>query len=358
MNQKKASNNHSPRHPERSEGSPDYGALPGSEVPRFARDDGRVKKRIVNGLLLVNKPCGLTSNAVLQQVKRLFSAQKAGHTGSLDPLATGMLPVCFGEATKYSQYLLDADKCYEVTGLLGIKTNTADAMGEVTARVDTFHVSKQQFQSVLSEFSGSIKQTPSMFSALKHKGQPLYKLAREGIEVDRKARPITIHQLQLNAFDGREFKLTVTCSKGTYIRNLVEDIGDRLGIGAHVTQLHRVYTLRLENERMYTLDELKDQSPELLLKSLLPVDRMIDDLPILHLDVERVQALKQGKTVNIPEALDSAGCVRLYDQHEQFIGLGEWEIPGVLKPRRLLSYMQGKGDIKMSTDEILALTRK
>ena len=295
------------------------------------------EKKIVDGLLIVNKPRDLTSNAVLQQVKRLLHAKKAGHTGSLDPLATGMLPLCFGEATKFSQYLLDADKCYEVTGLLGIKTNTADAMGEVIARVDEFNVSDAELNVVLSEFSGPLKQVPSMFSALKHGGKPLYKFAREGIEIERKARDITIHQLQLNSFDGREFKLTVTCSKGTYIRNLVEDIGERLGIGAHVTQLHRVFTAGLATETMYGLDELASKSPEQLHQCLLPVDRAIDYLPALVLDEDAVHALKQGRTVNISDSMDSTGGVRLYDRGSQFIGLGEWDASGVLKPKRLLT---------------------
>ncbi len=295
------------------------------------------EKLSINGLLLLNKPRDLTSNAVLQQVKRLLCAKKAGHTGSLDPLATGMLPLCFGEATKFSQYLLDADKCYEVTGLLGIKTNTADAMGEVIARVDKFSISNDELHAVLSEFSGAIKQVPSMFSALKHCGKPLYKFAREGIELERKARDITIHQLKLNAFDGREFKLTVTCSKGTYIRNLVEDIGERLGVGAHVTQLHRAYTAGLAQERMYSLDELTAKSPELLLQCLLPVDRAVDYLPTLILDDEAVHALKQGRTLFRPESMNLTGGVRLYDRGRQFIGLGEWDAPGVLQPKRLLT---------------------
>ncbi len=295
-----------------------------------------IEKQIIDGLLLVNKPRDLTSNAVLQQVKRLLRAKKAGHTGSLDPLATGMLPLCFGEATKFSQYLLDADKCYDVTGLLGIKTNTADAMGEVIARVDEFNISDAELQTVLSEFSGSLKQIPSMFSALKHRGKPLYKFAREGIEIERKARDITIHQLQLNAFNGREFKLTVTCSKGTYIRNLVEDIGERLGVGAHVTQLHRAYTAGLAGEQMYGLDELADKSPESLMQCLLPVERAVDYLPTLVLADDAVHALKQGRIINMPDAMNLTGCVRLYDNGTQFIGLGEWD-SGMLKPKRLLT---------------------
>ena len=295
-------------------------------------------KQAINGIILVNKPQGLTSNAVLQQVKRLFRAQKAGHTGSLDPLATGMLPLCFGEATKISQYLLDADKCYETTGLLGIKTNTADAMGEVIARVEDFTVSETQLQRVLDEFSGPIKQVPSMFSALKHQGKPLYKFAREGIEIERKARDITIHALQLNAFDGQEFKLKVTCSKGTYIRNLVEDIGERLGVGAHVTQLHRAFTAGLALEPMYTLDELIAKSPEELIKLLLPMDRAIDYFPKLTLDESQIFALRQGKTVQVLEPIDPMRLVRLYAHDQEFIGLGQQDeaSPDILKVKRLL----------------------
>ena len=295
------------------------------------------EKRIVNGILLINKPQGLTSNAVLQQAKRLFHAQKAGHTGSLDPLATGMLPLCFGEATKFSQYLLDADKCYETTGLLGIKTNTADAMGDVIARVDDFTISIAQLQSVLDTFLGTIKQVPSMFSALKHQGKPLYKFARDGIEIERQAREITIHDLQLNAFDGREFKLTVSCSKGTYIRNLVEDIGNRLSVGAHVTQLHRVYTAGLASEPMFSLDELAEKSSEELMQLLLPVDRAVDYLPKFILDDEQILALRQGKTVQIMKPIDPVTNVRLYSVDNQFIGLGTWETPNILKVQRLLS---------------------
>lgn len=296
------------------------------------------EKQIVNGLLLINKPQGLTSNAVLQQAKRLFRAEKAGHTGSLDPLATGMLPLCFGEATKFSQYLLDADKCYETTGLLGIKTNTADAMGDVIARVDDFTISITQLQSVLDTFLGTIKQVPSMFSALKHQGKPLYKFARDGVEIERQAREITIHALQLNAFDGREFKLTVSCSKGTYIRNLVEDIGNSLGVGAHVTQLHRVHTAGLASESMFHLDDLAQKSSEELMQLLLPVDRAVDYLPKFSLDDEQIFALRQGKTVQIMKPIDLLDSdIRLYSADNQFIGLGTWETPDILKVKRLLS---------------------
>lgn len=294
-------------------------------------------KQDINGILLVNKPMGLTSNAVLQQVKRLFRAKKAGHTGSLDPLATGMLPICFGEATKFCQYLLDADKCYEATGLLGVKTNTADAMGDVIAQIEGFTVLPEDLQAVLAQFEGNIKQVPSMFSALKHQGTPLYKYARAGVDIERKARDVSIHHLALNQFDGQHFSITVTCSKGTYIRNLVEDIGERLAVGAHVTRLHRLYTAGLAEMPMYTMDELIDTPIEQLTSYLLPMDKAVDYLPKLSLSMDIVQALRQGKTVGNIVAEGVIGCVRLYQNDTEFVGLGALDDVGLLKVKRLLS---------------------
>ena len=187
----------------------------------------------VNGMLLLNKSKDFSSNQALQAVKRLYGARKAGHTGSLDPLATGMLPICFGEATKFSQYQLTADKCYRVTGLLGIETDTADATGKVTQIKDTFEIEQDMLLQVLQEFQGTITQVPSIYSALKYQGKPLYHYARAGIDVPRTARNISIHALKLNFFDGKRINLTVICSKGTYIRNLIEDIGRCLQVGAH-----------------------------------------------------------------------------------------------------------------------------
>lgn len=291
----------------------------------------------IDGILLVNKPKGLSSNAVLQRAKRLFGAKKAGHTGSLDPMATGMLPVCFGEATKFCQYLLDADKCYDVTGLLGVKTNTGDAMGEVISQTASFFVSEHDLQSMLSQFTGQLSQIPSMFSALKHQGTPLYKYARVGVDIERKARNIVIHELVLHRFDGFELDLTVTCSKGTYIRNLIEDIGDRLGVGAHVTKLHRCHTAGFAKEQMYTLDELGQKSAEELLACLLPMERAVQDMPKLALDERVVQALQQGKQCQIDDMEGFSGDVRLYEQNGRFIGLGVLQLTGVLCVKRLLS---------------------
>lgn len=292
----------------------------------------------INGILLVNKPPGLTSNAVLQQVKRLFRAKKAGHTGSLDPMATGMLPICFGEATKFCQYLLDADKCYEVTGLLGIKTNTGDAMGEAIAHKEGFVISMDELQVVLAQFLGSIQQIPPMFSALKHQGTPLYKYARAGIDIERKAREISIHDLQLNQFDGQQLSLTVTCSKGTYIRNLIEDIGEKLGTFAHVTRLHRLYTAGFDKEPMFTIDDLQGQSEYQLLSCLLPLDSAVNHLPRLALNQDEVQALRQGKKLSDIKSEIIPGRVRLYENDLQFIGLGELEDTGLLSVARLLSH--------------------
>lgn len=292
----------------------------------------------IHGILLVNKCLELTSNAVLQQVKRIVNAQKAGHTGSLDPLATGMLPICFGEATKYCQYLLDADKCYEVSGVLGIKTSTGDAAGEIIAESNNFSVDENQLKLVLRQFEGTILQTPSMFSALKHNGTPLYRLARAGIEVERKAREIKIFEIQLHKFDGIRFDLTVKCSKGTYIRNLVEDIGERLGPNAYVARLHRSYTMGFANEPMFTIEELREKSSEELKECLLPIDRAVHYFPKMSITPDEAKALRQGKVITgINEGLTGQGIVRLYEGDMRFLGLGEVHHPGILKAKRLLT---------------------
>ena len=295
-------------------------------------------KSPIDGILLLNKPEGITSNSALQKVKRLFGARKAGHTGSLDPLATGMLPICFGEATKICQYLLDADKCYETTGLLGIKTNTSDSTGEIIAQVEDYCVSEVELNEILLQYKGNIKQVPSMFSALKHKGTPLYKFAREGIEIERPARDVVISQLQLDHFDGKKFSLTVTCSKGTYIRNLVEDIGDALNVGAHVTQLHRVFTSGFQNMTMYSLAELQEMSLTQKLDCLIPMDKAVEYLTPIILSDDEVSIIRQGKIIANKMDIEVVECVRLYNEQTQFIGLGERQINGDIKAKRLLSF--------------------
>lgn len=291
----------------------------------------------INGILLVNKSQGLSSNAVLQKAKRLFNAKKAGHTGSLDPLATGMLPVCFGEATKLCQYLLDADKSYQATGLLGIQTNTADAMGEVVNQVDNFTVTEQQLRDVISKFIGPIAQVPSMFSALKHEGTPLYKLARKGVTIERKARNIVIESIELLNFDGRQFTINVACSKGTYIRNLVEDIGEMLAVHAHVTQLHRTYTAGFSTDSMYTLEQLETMTPSERNACILPMERAIASMPTLTLSEEESLLLKQGRMIQYDNCSGISGDVRLHDVHSNYIGLGDIGLDGVLKAKRLMA---------------------
>ncbi len=295
-------------------------------------------KKSINGILLLNKSQGLTSNALLQRVKHLYRAKKAGHTGSLDPLATGMLPICFGEATKLSQYLLDADKCYEAQGLLGITTNTADAMGEIINNTASFNITQTELENAFKHFKGKIKQIPSMFSALKHKGTPLYKYAREGITIEREAREITIHVLELVGFDGKEFDIKVVCTKGTYIRNLIEDIGNHLGVGAHVTKLHRLYTAGFANEPTYTLEALENKTEQELLDCLLPIDRAINYLPSLTLLADEILALRQGKTLaKASIELEQDNLVRLYNEIGHFVGLGKLN-ESKLSVQRLLAF--------------------
>jgi tRNA pseudouridine55 synthase len=295
-------------------------------------------KSAINGILLLNKSQGITSNGALQKAKRLYHAQKAGHTGSLDPLATGMLPVCFGEATKICQYLLDADKCYQTTGVLGLKTNTSDSTGEIIARAEHVNVSLAQLEQVLSRYTGVQKQIPSMFSALKHNGTPLYRFARAGIDIERAERDIIIKTLQLDDFSEQNVSLTVVCSKGTYIRNLVEDIGDALDVGAHVTRLHRVYTAGFEDLPMYTLEQLNEMSLTEQLNCLIPMDRAVEYLTPVTLSDDEVLILRQGRILGSTVSSNEIDCVRLYDERNQFIGLGERQINGDLKAKRLLAF--------------------
>lgn len=294
-----------------------------------------VPKLEVDGLLLLDKSQGYSSNAVLQRVKRLYQAKKAGHTGSLDPLATGMLPICFGEATKFSAYLLEADKCYEAVGQLGIKTNTADATGEIISRIDRFDIAEEQLVETLSGFLGKSFQLPSMYSALKHQGRPLYTYARKGIEIDRPAREIDIKSLQLIDFDGIFFKIRVICSKGTYIRNLVEDIGEQLGVGAHVTVLHRLYTSGFEQDLMYSYETLESLSEQERASLLMPVDRLVSQFPAITFSEPDLIALYQGRDVDTEQS-GAQGLFRLYDQGLNFYGLGLLDVEGRMHAKRLI----------------------
>lgn len=299
----------------------------------------RNNKRFVNGILLLDKPEGMTSNAALQIVKRLYEANKAGHTGSLDPLASGMLPICFGEATKFSQFLLEADKYYRVTAKLGIKTTTGDREGEVVSQRTIPAITQDLLNSLFTQFTGTIEQVPSMYSAIKHNGQPLYKLARQGIEIPRESRQVLIHELLLLEAGADYFNFEVRCSKGTYIRTLVEDMGETLSCGAHVTQLRRLRAGPYQPEQMQSLSHLEQlqqtQSKELLDSYLLPVDSSIATWPLLPLSEAAIYYLKQGQPVIIPHA-PADGWVRLSHKNGGFIGVGEILKDGRVAPRRLV----------------------
>jgi tRNA pseudouridine55 synthase len=304
------------------------------------------KHKSINGILLLDKPLHLTSNGALQRVKRLFGAKKAGHTGSLDPLATGMLPICFGEATKLSQYLLESDKYYEVVAKLGEKTVTGDAEGEIIETRSVDHVTFDDLKNALTPFLGVIEQIPPMFSALKHQGKPLYELARRGIEVERKPRQVTLYKLELlhKEFDLKspihQFSLFVHCSKGTYIRTLIEDIGERLGCGAHVIGLRRTAVVPYQSAKTVTLTHLeevcKQQGQEALLPYLIPLESAIQQFPMIQLSASTAFYIRTGNTVTIPH-LACKGLVRLFCENNKFMGIGEILGDGRVAPRRLLS---------------------
>ena len=299
---------------------------------------GRKKKgRSVHGVLLLDKPLHISSNHALQKVKRLFDAQKAGHTGSLDPLATGMLPICLGEATKVSAFLLDADKTYRFKCQLGTRTATADAEGEVIETRPFEQITLNDIEKVIPRFIGDIEQIPPMYSALKKDGQRLYELARQGIEVERKPRPVSIYKLDIISFDQGEIELEVECSKGTYVRTLAEDIGEALGCGAFVTRLHRLsvgpYTGNMIS--LEQLEQLAETGFDTLDDELLPLDSGIVDWPEVRLDADSAFYVKQGQPVQIAKS-PTEGWVRIY-AGEDFIGLGEIQDDGRIAPRRMMN---------------------
>lgn len=293
----------------------------------------RVKKNI-NGILLLDKPLGFSSNQALQRVKWLLQAAKAGHTGTLDPLATGLLPLCFGEATKFAHYLTDADKTYHATIKLGVTTTTGDAEGEVLKQAPV-QVSPAQFSQACLQFVGTINQTPPMYSALKHEGKALYEYARAGIEIERKVRSINIHAIDVLSFVGDVAEIKVACSKGTYIRTLAEDIGASLGCGAHLIGLRRTYTAGYDIAQAITLAEFEALSADERLAKLAAPDTAVDDLPALVLDADSAFYLMQGQAVwqsgKVP-----AGMLRLYDERHVFLGLGEQQSDGKIAPKRLM----------------------
>jgi tRNA pseudouridine55 synthase len=300
----------------------------------------RGNERRVDGILLLDKPSGLTSNAALQKVKRLYRARKAGHTGSLDPLASGLLPVCLGEATKVSGFLLDADKHYWVSCRLGVCTTTADAEGEVLETRPVDAVTEKRLLEVMERFTGLIEQIPPMYSAVKHQGQRLYALARQGVEVEREPRRVTIHAMELLAFHPPMVEIDVRSSKGTYIRSLVEDIGEVLGCGAYVADLRRLGVGPYSAAAMVTLDALEARlasGGEAALDALLlPMESGLSQWPDVRLTGDAAYYLRQGQPVLVPHA-PTAGLVRLYEGQRRFLGVGEILDDGRVAPRRLLN---------------------
>ncbi|EJL6402038.1 tRNA pseudouridine(55) synthase TruB [Vibrio parahaemolyticus] len=307
----------------------------------------RRKGRPINGVILLDKPTGISSNDALQKVKRIYFAEKAGHTGALDPLATGMLPICLGEATKFSQFLLDSDKRYRVIAKLGERTNTSDSDGEVveTRPVD---VTLEKLEASIEKFRGESDQVPSMFSALKYQGKPLYEYARKGIEVPRESRKITVYEIILHRFEGDEVEMEVHCSKGTYIRTIVDDLGEMLGCGAHVTMLRRTAVAKYPYEKMVTLEQLNElleqahceeiAPRELLDPLLMPMDTAVEDLPEVNLIPELADMVQHGQPVQVLGAPEQGSLRLTMGEERLFIGVGEMNDDGKIAPKRLVVF--------------------
>ena len=285
-------------------------------------------------MLLLDKPLGYSSNQALQRIKILYQAAKAGHTGTLDPLATGLLPLCFGEATKFAHFLTDADKVYLATVKLGITTNTGDAEGEILS-TKVVNVSQPQFEAACHQFLGEISQVPPMYSALKHEGKAMYEYARAGVEIERAARIVTIHSIELNAFEQDVAIITVKCSKGTYIRTLAEDIGNSLGCGAHLIGLRRTATANYNIAQAITLEQFEKLSAEQQAALLLPADSAVQHLPEIILAEDSAFYLRKGQAV-WQSGMIPKGLLRLYTEKNEFLGLGEQQTDGKITPRRLI----------------------
>ena len=296
-------------------------------------------RRAVDGVLLLDKPTGITSNAAIQQVKRLFAAAKAGHVGTLDPLASGLLPVCLGEATKFSTDAFSADKSYEAEVLLGVTTTTGDREGEVRA-CKPVDVTREQLVAVLAKFTGALTQTPPMYSALKRDGKPLYAYARAGLTVERAPRSITIHGITLVDFAADRFTINVSCTKGTYVRVLAEDIGAALGCGATLAGLRRTQVGSFGLADAVTLAKLEQLPEAQRTDSLLPVDSLAEGLPALELEPDAVARILKGQGAQIDIRDDISGLVRLYGPGRRFLGLGDLDTSGRLLPKRLVATSQ------------------
>ena len=301
----------------------------------------RKRGRDIHGVFLLDKPQGMSSNDIMQKVKRIFQANKAGHTGALDPLATGMLPICLGEATKFSQFLLEADKRYLVTAKLGERTDTSDAEGQIVETRDV-NVKTSEILTALEQFRGDILQVPTMFSALKHNGKSLYEYARQGITVEREARPITIFELNFIEYNAPYLTLEVHCSKGTYIRTLVDDLGEVLGCGAHVTMLRRTAVADYPTEKMLDWNALQAlaeaQDLALLDALLLPMDTAVAKLPALTLNESQTQGIGFGQRVKFDNPNSLQGQVRLFSHENRFLGVAVIDENNVIRPQRLVVY--------------------
>jgi tRNA pseudouridine55 synthase len=308
-------------------------------------DKPKPAKRKINGVLLLNKPYGITSNRALQIVKRLFSAAKSGHTGTLDPMATGLLPICFGEATKFSSMLLSADKTYQATVKLGYTSSTGDADGEISVVENPGPIQTplkpDELEKKLQNFTGSIKQIPPMHSALKYQGKPLYSYARKGIEIKRQPRDIIIHDLKIDVFVGNELQITVKCGTGTYIRTLAEDIGKALGYGgAYLSKLCRCAINDFDLSQAYSLDTLERKLLNDREACLYSTDYLLKELQAVNLDAQSTTSILQGRTILDHPAvyqLSAGEKIRLYDCERRFLGLGEISAEGKIIPKRLMS---------------------
>lgn len=291
-------------------------------------------KRPLNGVLMLDKAPGASSNAALQQAKRLYQAAKAGHAGTLDPLATGLLPVLFGEATKFSSDLLEADKSYAAEIRLGISTATADAEGEVLA-TRAVAVSPERLAAALAQFRGSILQTPPIYSALKHAGKPLYAYARAGIDIERAPRRVEIHALELQWFEGERLALSVRCSKGTYIRSIAHDLGELLGCGAHLSALRRTAVGRFGLDSAHTLESLQAMTADARDRCLLPVDALLQNLPEVRLEPADAARFVRGQTVPWDGAAQAR--IRVYGAGGGLLGVGEAAADGTISPKRVIA---------------------
>ena len=291
--------------------------------------------RPLDGVLLFDKPLELSSNTALQKVRRLFQAEKAGHTGTLDPLATGLLPICFGEATKFSNSLLDADKTYRAVLCLGKTTSTGDAEGEPLSERQV-SVSGDDVDMVLAKFRGEIQQLPPMHSALKHQGKPLYEYIRKGETIERELRNVVIHDLVLNSFSGDKMDISVRCSKGTYIRTLAEDIGAELGCGAHLAALRRTAIAHFDLRDAHNLEQLEAMTAEARASCIMELETLMPDMPVLQLDAVQIKRLAQGQRLALDTGLPD-GMVRLHG-YQGFIGVGKLQ-GRCLAPVRLLSHV-------------------